>query len=310
MITVSAPGKLMIAGEHAAVYGYPAIVTAVSERMRVSAAFSEDGIDAVDAPQAANTSFVEAALKRTKAHLKLNKRGIRLRTASQFSQTIGFGSSSAVAVATVGAVHLLAGRTPVPETVFTLAYRAVLDVQKTGSGFDVAAATYGGTLLYEGKGKRIEPLPADAIPLVVGYSGVKADTVALVREVARKREAHPDTVERIFRAIGDIVGKMQSSIREGDWERVGVLMNFNQEYLRDLGVSTETLEAMIAGAKNAGAYGAKLSGAGGGDCMMALVPSDKRDAVCDAITKAGGRVLDVAVHSEGMRSESVSQEPE
>ena len=78
-------------------------------------------------------------------------------------------------------------------------------------------------------------------------------------------------------------------------------MNFNQEYLRDLGVSTEKLESMIYAAKQAGAYGAKLSGAGGGDCMIALVLTEKKKEIEDAIVSAGGVVVPVSVHKEGVR---------
>jgi len=81
-------------------------------------------------------------------------------------------------------------------------------------------------------------------------------------------------------------------------------MNFNQEYLRDLGVSTEKLESMISAAKKAGAWGAKLSGAGGGDCMIALVPSDKRKAVSDAIIATDGQIIDVAVNAESVKIEN------
>ena len=86
----------------------------------------------------------------------------------------------------------------------------------------------------------------------------------------------------------------------GDWERVGKLMDFNQEYLRDLGVSSEKLEALISAAKAAGAWGAKLSGAGGGDCMIAVGPP----GVKEAIRNAGGEVVDVTVNAEGVRVES------
>ncbi len=81
-------------------------------------------------------------------------------------------------------------------------------------------------------------------------------------------------------------------------------MDFNQDYLRDLGVSSEKLEALIGAAKNAGAYGAKLSGAGGGDCMIAVVPPEKRKAVEEAITTAGGEVVHLTANAEGARVET------
>jgi mevalonate kinase len=303
MITASAPGKLMLFGEHAAVYGYPCIVTAVGERMTVAIEKTEDGI-IIDAPQVKNTVFVENAIDAVSSTFHIRHTGLHITTSCMFSCKYGFGSSSAVTVAAIYALTSLFQKKIDKKQIFTLAYKTVLDVQKIGSGFDVAAATYGGTLFYGNKGETIESLKINNIPIIIGYSQVKADTVALIEEVRRKKEKEPEKVERIFQGISKIIPEARQKIEEGDWERVGTLMNFNQEYLRDLGVSTEKLEAMISASKKAGAWGAKLSGAGGGDCMIALTPNDKRKAVSDAITAAGGEVVDVSVNSEGVKIEN------
>ena len=141
------------------------------------------------------------------------------------------------------------------------------------------------------------------MPLVVGYTGVKADTKTFIADVAAKRAREPEKVERIFAAIAKIVEEAKIKMLEGDWERVGRLMDFNQEYLRDLGVSSEKLEVLISAAKRAGAWGAKLSGAGGGDCMIVLGPRDKRDVIRKAIEGAGGEVINVSPNAEGVRIE-------
>ena len=278
----SAPGKLMLFGEHAVVYGYPCIVTAISERLYVS-----DGVPSGD------TRFLNAAIAAWG-----EGRDIKLSAQCAFSGCYGFGSSSAVTVATLKALRPDASN----HEVFDAAYKIVMDIQGVGSGFDVAAAVYGGTLYYV-KNKAIEPLVVGDMPLIVGYTGVKADTKTLIAEVAAKRAKEPEKVDRIFKAIGKIVDEAKIQIAEGDWERVGRLMDFNQEYLRDLGVSSEKLEALIAAARGAGAWGAKLSGAGGGDCMIALASADKRQAVEDAITKAGGEAVHVKPNAEGVRVE-------
>lgn len=294
----------MLFGEHAAVYGYPCIVTAVSERMVVSIDKTMDEKVAIHAPQAKNTQFVEQAVKKTCEALNITHTGLSIHTSCSFSGVFGFGASSAVTVATVFALTQLFGKPIEKKDVFDLAYHIVSDIQKAGSGFDVAAAVYGGTLYYEQFGKIIEPLVFDSTSFIVGYSGVKADTVALVGEVRKKKEREPEKIDRIFQAITKIVLDAKKEMKEKDWERVGLLMDFNQEYLRDLGVSTEKLEAMITAAKRAGAYGAKLSGAGGGDCMIALVPQEERKAVNDAITNVGGQVINVSVNTEGVKVEN------
>jgi isopentenyl-diphosphate delta-isomerase type 1 len=194
--------------------------------------------------------------------------------------------------------------------VFDTAYKIILDIQGAGSGFDVAAATYGGTLYFVKGGKVIEPLAVDKIPLVVGYTKVKSNTVEIVNMVAGKRKKYPEKVDRIFQGIAKIVDQAKEKMLSGDWERVGRLMDFDQEYLRDLGVSSEKLEALIAAARRAGAYGAKLSGAGCGDCMIALASPDKRKAVEEAIAHADGEVVRVSPDAPGVRIETTDDQNE
>lgn len=284
---VSAPGKLMIFGEHAVVYGHPCIVTAISQRLEVALAEAD--------AMPTDRRFVDAAIAAWGGG-----RDIKLATKSAFSGTYGFGSSSAVTVATLKALRPEATN----RQLFDTAYKIVLDIQGTASGFDVAAAAFGGTLYFVKGGKTIEPLTVGDMPLIVGYSGVKADTTTLIAEVRTKYDKEKAKVERIFAAIGKIVEDAKLKMIEGDWERVGRLMDFNQEYLRDLGVSSEKLESLIAAAKDAGAWGAKLSGAGGGDCMIALAPPDRRKEVEDAITNAGGEVVFATPNAEGVKVES------
>jgi len=304
MITISAPGKLMLMGEHAVVYGYPCIVTAVSERLAVSMEETQDNKITIDAPQVKDTRFVDQAILDGCHAFGITHHGLHIKTHCNFSNCYGFGSSSAVTVATFEALASTFHKNIDKKTLFEQAYKTVLTIQGVGSGFDVAAATYGGTLLYTKGGNILEPLSWDlnnGVSLVVGYSGVKANTPEIVRDVAIKKKAQPEAVNRIFEAIGKLVGQAKEAGDKKDWETVGKLMNFNQEYLRDLGVSTEKLESMIYAAKEAGAYGVKLSGAGGGDCMIALTLTEKKKEIEQAIISSGGSVVPVSIHEEGVR---------
>lgn len=306
IVSASAPGKLLLLGEHAVVYGYPSIVTAVDTRLTVTIEESNDvsGIE-IDAPGVSDTRFVRSAIDGIKKHWSAKLPNMIIHTKSDFSSLYGFGSSSAVTVATIFAVRELLGmQHKTLREVFEVAYEAVLDVQKgKGSGFDVAAATLGGTLYYGDGGKVCEPLDAPSIPLIVGYTGIKADTTSLINEVAEKKKQYPDKVDRIFQAIGELASQAKERLEEQDWERLGTLMNFNQEYLRDLGVSSEKLETLIKAARSEGAFGAKLSGAGGGDCMVALYSGSdsERVAIEKAITQSGGEVLRVSSDAAGVR---------
>lgn len=317
IIRVSAPGKLMLFGEHAVVYNRPCLVTAVDQRMGMIAEILNESVFELEAedikisgykksmsdlgkgeiPRGA--SFVEIAAKNFSEKYPL-RGGIRMTTKSEFSSQFGFGSSSASAVCTIKALSELLRIKLTPKEIFDLAYKTVLDIQGKGSGFDVAAGIYGGTLYFFTGGKVIEPLRVDELPVVVGYSGIKADTVTLINQVAEKAKKHPEIVENIYNQIEKIVERAKIELLKKNWEMVGILMNENQELLQELGVSTERLDHMCEASLDAGAYGAKLSGAGGGDCMIALVPEEKREQVEKAIEKVGGMVIRIKPNIKGV----------
>ncbi len=229
--------------------------------------------------------------------------GFRITTKSEFSSQFGFGSSSASTVCTIKAVSEILGLNLSNKEIFDLSYKTVLDIQGKGSGFDVAAAVYGGILYFVTGGKVIEPLDIESLPLIVGYSGVKADTVTLINKVKESFVNRQDRLSEIYNAIEVLVNNAKDALLKIDWKTFGKLMNQNQELLSELGVSIEKLDNMIDSALTAGAYGAKLSGAGGGDCMIAIASEDKKQMVESEITKAGGEVINIKTNAEGVRIE-------
>jgi mevalonate kinase len=321
-VTISAPGKLMLFGEHSVVYDHPCVVTAVGERVRATLTPSETPIFSLVAPDVNINSysksmdtlcegeipkgvqFIEHAINVFSKIYPISG-GISITTSSTFSPLYGFGSSSAVTVCVIFGLFQLTKTLVTQKELFDMAYRTVLDVQGKGSGFDVASAIYGKTIMFETAGRKIEPLGVSSLPLIVGYSGVKADTKTMIEEVKKKKDMYPEKVDRIFTTIEKIVEQSKEPLEQSDWERVGKLMTFNHEYLRDLGVSTEKLEAMVSSAIGAGAYGAKLSGAGGGDCIIAVSPPEKREAVQKAIESAGGKVIPTTTNERGVTQEQI-----
>ena len=282
-IKASAPGKLMLFGEHAVVYNYPCIVTTVSPRIYVEAE-KKSGEIIIDIPQVKSDLFVRESIKMFQNKYKVSG-GLLIKTFSDFSSRYGFGSSSAVTVATLFALSKLYQIELSKQEIFDLGYKVVLNVQGVGSGFDIAAATFGGTLYFVTGGKVIEPLSINSLPLVIGYSGMKADTTTLVKNLKQDF--------KIFDQIKKIVETAKITLINGDWKKAGELMNQNHKLLQELGVSTEKLDKMCQAAVLSGAYGAKLSGAGGGDCMITLVSPDKIKKVESAIIKAGGEIINV-----------------
>jgi len=331
-ISASAPGKLMLFGEHSVVYGHPSIVTAVDQRLKVIIKKNGVNLFKLDAPDLGLKAYSKTmddlgkqplpkAVRFVETFYKnfLKKypqtRGIDVVTRSDFAHTFGFGSSSAVTVAFAKALTTLYGFKFSKKELFDLCYEAVIEVQGVGSGFDLAAAIWGGTIYYIPPAETVEALKVDLLPMVVGYTGVKADTPTIVRLVQSMRSNNREKIDGIFTVITEIVEKGRKAIENKDWKKVGELMNQNQELLCKLQVSSIELEKLIKGANRGGAIGAKLSGAGGGDCMIALVKKDKvnREAregalgykkkVEQAIEEAGGQVIEVKLNAEGVRLE-------
>ncbi len=320
-VTVSAPGKLMLFGEHAVVYDHPCLVTAVDQRISLTAEIldtpdfeleaSDVDITGYKKPIAElgqgeipkGAKFVEIAVKNIYEKYSLTG-GLRVTTSSEFSSKFGFGSSSASTVCAVKALSELFDLKLDNKAVFDLAYKTVLDIQGKGSGFDVAAAVYGGTLYFLTGGKTIEPLNIESLPLIVGYSGVKADTVTLINQVKEKFADNQTRLNEIYSEMEEIVEKAKPLIVSSNWPEVGELMSDNQKLLAELGVSIDKLDQMIRLAIEGGAYGGKLSGAGGGDCMIALGPEGVRSKIEEAIKKVGGEIISVKTNAEGVRVEN------
>jgi len=301
-ISVYAPGKLMLLGEHAVVYGYPCIVTAVSSKIKVELENTLSSKIQIDAPQVKDVSFVEESIRIFKEKFKF-KDGLLIKTYSEFSSQYGFGSSSAVTVAILYGLSRLFNLNLTKKQIFDLGLKVTLNIQKVGSGFDIAAATFGKTLYFIKGGKKIEKLNIDELPLVVGYSGIKASTPKIVQQIKERLKKEKKEIFKIFDLIGKIVEEGKKSLLEKNYQRLGELMNENHMLLKKLGVSTKKLDQMCEASLNAGAYGAKLSGAGGGDCMIALVPLSKKGTAEKAIEKAGGKILKVSNNVSGVNYE-------
>lgn len=318
-VETSAPGKLILFGEHAVIYQRPCIVTAVDQRMRVSAELTDTKSLRIHAPDVGVPEYTEelgaaasmvpkgARFAVAATRIFYQQYGIRagviLQTKSAFSSEFGFGSSSAVTIAVLRALSELFGIDISNEELFKLSHNTVLKVQGVGSGFDLAAAIWGGTVYFRAGGSEIIPLAVSDLPLSVGYTGIKADTPALVQQVADLHTRHANLTDRVFDTISGIVQEAKDALESVDLLRLGELMNINQGMLDSLGVSSPELAKLIFAARHAGATGAKLSGAGGGDCMIALSSVQNKAGIEEAIENAGGKVLRVSTGAQGVRRE-------
>lgn len=325
VVHVSAPGKLMLLGEHAVVHHRSCLVTAMDTRLHMTLTLTDSGDQALvihapdvgvehvrrplaevfanDEPLARGTRFIERAVAIFGARFGLN-RGLHITTRSDFASTFGLGSSSATVACTLYGLSRLFGISLSRRELFDLGLDAVLQVQRTGSGFDLAATIYGGTLYYANVPPReIVPLDVPDLPLVVAYTGIKADTTTYVKRVNGRFERWSGAMTGIFDTMQQVVLAGRYALEARDWVRLGELMDIQHGLAHAIGVDTPETVALVFAARDAGAHGAKLSGAGGGDCIIALVSPEKRAAVETALQAAGGEIVRIVSHAQGVRLE-------
>lgn len=311
----------MLFGDHAVVHGQPCIVTAVNQRLSVSLHKIDSLVFRLSAPDLGlqkyerelselghgplpkAVNFIETCYRIFAEKYQVTKVGIEVTTKSDFSSLFGFGSSSAATVAFAKSLTHLFEMNLSEKELFSLCYETVLAVQGVGSGFDIAAAIWGETLYYTKNASIVEPLRISELPLIIGYTGYKADTATIVRQVGAQYQEHPERIGAIFHRMGEITYSAKEEIILGNWETVGKLMNESQALLHELQVSSDILDTLVESSLRAGAYGAKLSGAGVGDCMIALAPLENTVSVQSAITQSHGTVIDIEVNAPGVRLE-------
>ena len=308
MTTTSAPGKVYLFGEHAVVYGEPAIPCAIERRARVSATLREDDrvvIDApdlslsgytvsfadtgpaVDVPDAivrAGLAYVRTGVERVRDRLDRPDLGVDLAVESDLPLGAGLGSSAAVTVATIDATARATGTILDRSTVADAAYRVETTVQDgEASRADTFCSATGGAVRVEGDDCR--SIAAPDLPLVIGYDGGSGDTGELVAGVRRLREEYGFAADTV-RSIGALVRAGERALDRDDLDELGRLMDIDHGLLSTLGVSARTLDAMVWAARDGGALGAKLTGAGGGGCIVALAPRGGEDGVERALSLA------------------------
>lgn len=303
----SAPGKAILAGEHAVVYGKPAIALPLSG-IRVNAAYRPTGSpltliaeDLARPPLVIDTGDIEssdplalmAAL--TMQYFGLTRINGEIRIQSEIPIASGLGSGAAVSAAIGRAIALLHG-TILPDEALN---RLVFEVEKqhhgTPSGIDNTVVVYESPVYFEKGGSPDFLEIADPLWVVVADSGIASltrDAVADVRTMARLA---PAQTARVFEDIGVIVNEARHCIERGNMARLGALMTANHLLLRALDVSSAELDNLVDAAIKAGALGAKLSGGGRGGNIIALVDEASAPAVKQGLIEAGARQVMLTV---------------
>ncbi len=299
MISCSAPGKIYLFGEHAVVYGETAIACAVDLRTRVRAEINDSviiqsqigrtGIDFEKHP------YISTVIEKMREITPI--KGVFLEVDSEIPVGSGLGSSAAVTIASIGVLNELFGCRLSLEEIAKMGHEIEIKVQGAASPTDTYVSTFGGIVTIPDR-RKLRTLDCG---IVIGDTGVFSSTKELVANVRKLRESYPELIETLMVSIGRISRIGESLVLTGDYSSIGRLMNVNQGLLDALGVNILELSRLIYSSRKAGAFGAKITGAGGGGCMVALTSSDKCIQVAEAITGEGGKATITKPTEQGLK---------
>jgi mevalonate kinase len=309
----SAPGKVILFGEHAVVYGEPSLSLALQRRTFVSGQpvgenFTVNGFPLDHAFHA----YIERAIKQ---HWRLGP--LRLQTESQIPSGSGIGSSAALTVATTAVLLRLQSEGNVPlAKIAQAAFLTEYETQGRASPNDTTVATAGGGVLlapekmessdfeflwrieHEERVWNAHRVKIPDLPLVIGVTGSKGKTSEQVAKVRRFVERSAFARD-VVKDIGRITLAGVEALRKRDLRTLGDLMNRNHEHLHTLGVDTPLLETLVQGARKVrGTLGAKLTGAGGGGSMVVL--TENPDEVKSTLERLGASAFLAPASRDGV----------
>jgi mevalonate kinase len=307
--TASAPGKIILLGEHSVVYGQPAIavpITQVHARAVVTADPRQPaGLVRLQAPgigmeasfeQLPHDDPLATAVRGVFEELGIARPpALTVRIVSTIPLSAGLGSGAAVSVAVIRALAAFLGQSLPDERVSALAYEVEKIHHGTPSGIDNTVVTYARPVYYirlKGPGEQFDPLietfqVARPFEILIADTGIPSPTALAVGDVRRAWQSEPQRYEAMFADIGKIARDGRQAIEKGQLEQLGRLMDENHALLTLIGVSSPELERLVAAARGAGAAGAKLSGGGRGGNMIALAPAGSAPALEKALRAAG-----------------------
>lgn len=319
MIEVSAPGKIYLYGEHAVVYGYPAIACAIDKRTTIKAKELKNneiilepkdlGFRSLKIKQNQNKEielpnkeikkldYIKKSIKKIFTEYN-TKTGLKLEIKSDLPVGGGLGSSATVVIATLYATKEILGLNTPKEKIAKMGYEVEKEVQGEASPCDTFTTTMGG-LTKVRKDKELKNKKPPQIPLVIGSTGKKSPTKKLVQEVKELKGENPGIIKNLFKTIEEITKRGEKAIDKGDLEKIAELMNINQGILDALGINNQKLSKLIYYTRKNGALGSKITGAGGGGCMVAL--GEKKEKIAEAIKLANGEPIKTNLTNEGVK---------
>ncbi len=301
-------GKVILFGEHFVVHGIPGIVSAIDASTDAEVKKAVKGINVKDERKTAKGYSEEKRLQQLESIERMLKAmGLDSKTpldiwiGGTLPGFSGLGASAASSVAIARAISEELTLNLSDEKINQIAYEAEKAYAGNPSGIDNTAATYGGLMWFKknaaGRPDSVEKLHMRRpIEIVIGSTGKVANTKAMVEGVADRKKKNPEKYNQIFKQAENLAVAGRKALENYDLKKVGELMNENHRLLQEIGVSSKELDLLVDLTRKQRAFGAKLTGGGGGGCMVALTPGkDLQGKVASAIKTAGFDVLSAKI---------------
>ena len=307
-------GKVILFGEHFVVYGIPGIVSAIDSTADAEVQ-KNDNIIKIHDDRKGSKGYAEKkkfqqleSIKRMlkKMDLSLENQGLNIWLGGSLPGFSGLGASAASSVAIARAIaqefHLSFSNQEIND----IAYEAEKAYAGNPSGIDNTASTFGGLLWFQknlkGGQNKIESISIEKpVEIIIGSTGIVANTKEMVKGVAKRKTRYPEKYDSIFNQAQILAQEARKAIKNFDLIEVGSLMDMNHCLLKEIEVSSRELDYLVDLAKKNGAFGAKLTGGGGGGCMTALTPGKElQEKIAKKIEKQGFQVLRTKIGVKGI----------
>ena len=291
-------GKTILFGEMFAIFGVPVIASALSMTAEAEVVQTASGGWEIKDERREAKGYKEEkkgmqieSLERIFKHLRFRPEHLRILLGGDLPAMSGIGATGASSVAIVRALSEEFHHRLTEDEINAAAYQAEIAYHgPTTSGVDNMVSTYGGIIcLTRGEPNVVRKMRLkEPVEVVIGDTGIIANTKSLLAALGERKKSSPDRYRRLLSGAQQIAEGATVSIEAGDLEEIGRLMDRNQSLLREAEVSCPELDLLIDLCRGAGALGAKLTGSGGGGCMLALTPGkDLQEKVASAIESQG-----------------------
>jgi mevalonate kinase len=315
----SAPAKIILFGEHFVVYSNPAIVAAIDRRIRVQAEVIDksrinikSGENSLSVPIDSNDKYIMSldsssislfpifkCIKYVFKEKNLSNVGVNIEIDSQIPYGEGLGSSAASCVSTVAALYSLFSD-PDKSLIFETARIMEQNIHTNSSGVDCYVSTFGGIVNFEPDKGFSNIRPKKKFTLLIGTSGIKHSTGKVVSQVRQFRQKNSTVFKELSSKAQVICKRAINSMNEGDESELGNLLTENHKLLSILGVSHPEIEKLIEICLDNGALGAKMTGAGKGGAVIALIPKDSSKEILAKIGRGSSKWMLVEFDYDGV----------